>query len=229
MTRVAGLVGLPRSTAHRLLTTMESVRYATFDPATNRWMVGARALTFMGGRAEGDDLVRLARPVMQSLLRGIRATVSLSVPDGERVRVVDQVRHADAQRSFAKPGQRLPLHTTASGKAVLAHDLETERRAAMQASRLEALTPASITELGRLACDLGAVRERGYAIDDEESATGVRCVAVPVLDRRGAVRAALSVSGSVLTLTDARVPSLAAALTFAAKRMSANLGGLVLT
>jgi len=227
LTRIAGLVGLPRSTAHRLLTTMESLRYAAFDPATNRWMVGARALAFVGGRADGDDLGRLARPVMQSVLRGVRATVTLSVPDGECARVVGQVRHADAQRSFARPGQRLPLHTTASGKVILAHDPTDGRESALRAHSLPALTASSITEAGRLACNLATVRERGYAIDDQESATGVRCVAVPVVDRSGAVRAALSVSGSVLTLTDARLPSLGATLAFAAQRMTADLGGLI--
>lgn len=227
LTRIAGLVGLPRSTAHRLLTTMESLRYAAFDPATNRWMVGTRALAFMGGRADGEELGRLARPVMQSVLRGVRATVTLSVPDGEHARVVGQVRHPDAQRSFAKPGQRLPLHTTASGKIILAHQSHDGHGATLHERPLAALTAASITEAGRLACDLAAVRARGYAIDDQESAMGVRCVAVPVLDRAGAVRAALSVSGSILTLTDARLPSLGATLAFAAQRMTADLGAFI--
>ncbi|MET0275143.1 MAG: helix-turn-helix domain-containing protein, partial [Phenylobacterium sp.] len=120
LTQVAKLVGLPRSTAHRLLTTMESMRYVVFDPTSSQWLVGPRTRTF-GGVAEGQDIGRLARPIMRSLLLNSRATVSVSIPGQDDVRSVGQARLPGDRHALARPGDHLPLHTTAAGKVMLAH------------------------------------------------------------------------------------------------------------
>jgi IclR family acetate operon transcriptional repressor len=226
LTEVAKLVGLPRSTAHRLLTTMQSMRYVVFDPTNCQWLVGSRALTFGGGFEAGQDIARLARPVMRSLLTNSRATVSISVPDEEEVFYVGQVRLHDDRHAIPHPGDRLPLHTTAAGKVMLAHWTDTRREASLGAV-LAPRTPHSITDTAGLERELEAVRSRGYAVDDQESAAGVRCVATAVLDRRGHARAALSISGPILHMAEPRLAALGATLRFAAKRMTEDFGGAI--
>lgn len=222
LTDIAKRTGLPRSTAHRLLTTMESMRYVAFDTRTNQWLVGIRAMAFAGGADEARDLRRHARPVLQSLHAGARATASLAVPDGAQVRYAAQVRSERDRWAPARPGDVLPLHTTATGKAILAH---------WAPARLDAFLaetyPHDPAAREALRDDLETVRHRGYAVDDQATRPSVRCVAAAVLDRHGQPRAAIGVCCSLMQVDAARLPSLGSAVQFAAKRLAEGFGHAV--
>jgi IclR family acetate operon transcriptional repressor len=227
LTEVARLASLPRSTAHRLLTTMESVRYVAFDASTSQWMIGARARACGGAFAEPQDIGRLARPILQSIRLNTHASVSVSVLGEGDVRYVAQSRLAVERHPIPRPGDHFPLHTTAAGKIMLAQLSGAELDPFLRADRLAPGTACSITDLAAFEREIEAVRRLGYAVDDQESVTGVRCVAAAVHDRQGRVRAALSISGSILKMSDARVSSLGGTLRLAARRMTEDFGGAI--
>ena len=225
LTEIANLVKLPRSTAHRLLTTMSSLQYVEFDPISNHWLVGVRAFTVGNAFAQTRDLVRLGRPIMRVLLIEARETVNMSVIDSGGVRIMAQLEPMRMGRTLARPGRHLPIHTTASGKAMLAYWNSGELNDFLDSAALAAHTSFSITKPSALVKQLTEIRERGFAVDDQEHTKGVRCVAAPIFDSNEAPRAALSISGPIERLTDKRLTKLGATLVLAARQMTVDIGG----
>jgi IclR family acetate operon transcriptional repressor len=225
LTEIARRVELPRSTAHRLLTTMETMRYVAFDVRTNEWLAGVRTMAF--GAGDPKDVARLARPILQLLQTGARATASLATVEGPQVRYAGQARVAADRWAPARTGDLLPLHTTATGKAILAFwPVETLARYLAETA-LEPRTAASITDPAALRRELEVIRRRGYAVDDQETRAGVRCVAAPVLGRDGRPRAAVGVSCPLLDAPPGRLPSLGARVQFSARRLTDAFGSAV--
>lgn len=225
LTQIAKLVSLPVSTTHRLLTTMGALRYVQFDATTNSWLVGVRAFTVGSAFAQARDLGRLARPIMRSLVMQTEETVNLGVADPQGVCFVEQVSANPALTGRVRPGVHAPLHTTALGKAMLAHWSALELDGLLHTSPLHRRTPMTIVEVERLVDQLAIVRRRGYAIDDQENEGGMRCVAAPVFDAHGHPQASLSISGPVERMGEERLAKLGRMLSVAALRMTTDLGG----
>ncbi|MGZ4591966.1 MAG: IclR family transcriptional regulator [Actinomycetes bacterium] len=188
---IAALTGLPQGTAHRLLRSLQARGYVRHD-ATRKYSLGAAA--FRLGDAAQRSLARSAGPYLARLVDHSGETANLSVLEGDDVVYVAQVPSPHTLRMFAEVGRHVPPHTTASGKVLLAA-LPPERAAAvLRRTGLPRHTENTLTDLRELLAELDRTRDRGWAADEEEHETGVRCVAVPV--GRGAdVVAALSLSG----------------------------------
>jgi IclR family transcriptional regulator, acetate operon repressor len=227
LTELAKLGGLPRSTAHRLLTTMDALRYVEFDSSSNRWMIGVQGFALGSAFVQTRDLGRLGRPIMRSLMIEANEVVNIAVSESEGIRYVGQVRPVDQRASACQPGTHLPMHTTASGKVLLAHWDPAELDHFLQGRALARRTYSSIVEKAALVQQLGQIRSQGFAIDNEENSTGMRCVAAPVFDRNNRVRASLSISGSCGRLPDQRFHTLGRSLAAAARRMSEDIGAVL--
>lgn len=120
LSELSRAVGLPRSTAHRLLTTMEALRYVAFDRQKNGWSTGVQAFTVGAVFAQTRDLGQLGRTIMRSLMTQVLHCVNISVPEGEGVCYVGQAAANGFRQTAARPEAVLPLHTTASGKVLMA-------------------------------------------------------------------------------------------------------------
>ncbi|WP_343031162.1 IclR family transcriptional regulator domain-containing protein [Roseospira navarrensis] len=227
LTEVCQGVGLPASTTHRLLTTLQDERFARVDPATGLWSVGVEAFSVGNGFLRARDLVAMARPEMRQLMYDSGETVNLAVEDDGQATYLAQVECREMMRAFAKPGARVPLHCSGVGKALLAAtDGATVRRLLAERPPVRA-TAHTLADEGRLLADLEATRARGYAIDDQEHAIGLRCVAAAIRDEHGAPMAAVSLSGPAARITDARVPALGALVGRAARALTLRLGGVI--
>lgn len=220
---IARLVGLPRSTAHRLLTTMEALRYVAFDRHRNLWSIGVQAFTVGAVFAQTRDLGKLGRPIMRSLLTEVQHCVNIAVPEGSGVCYVGQVAGHGFRQTAARPGAVLPLHTTASGKALMSHWSRGEFDRYLQRGALKARTARSIIDADKLRRELAVVLDRGYALDDEEHDNGLRCVAAIVQDRHGTPTGALSVSDRSSQLSRERLTQLGPTLMLAAEQMSSEI------
>lgn len=226
LTEVCQAVGLAPSTAHRLLTTLQDDRFARVDPATGLWSVGVGAFSVGNGFLRGRDLVALARPDMRHLMYDSGETVNLAVAeDGEAVYLA-QVECREMMRAFARPGSRVPLHCTGVGKALLAALDPVEADRLIAAHPPAPMTGRTLVSPGQLLADLNATRARGYAIDDQEQAVGLRCVAAVIRDQHGEPLAAVSLSGPMARITDARLPGLGAMVIRAAAALTARVGGI---
>ena len=224
LTELAQQVGLPSSTAHRLLTTLEGERYVRFDPEGRLWSVGVQAFVTGAAFTKTRSLVTLARPHMRHLMEDGGETVNLAVEDDGRAVYLAQVECRQMMRAFARPGSRVPLHCSAVGKAILSAMSDKSLGRILQQQGMPRLTVKTIITPTVLRTDLQRARAAGYAIDDEEHAVGLRCIAAPVFDETGDVVAAVSASGPMARIVDDRMAPLAELVMAAARAISADLG-----
>ena len=188
-------VGLPKSTVARLLATLEDVEAVERDEEDNRlFRLGPmvqRLSTAAGGPAQ---LAGFARPYLEELTELTGEAAGLSIPDGYAMHYVDQTsaRHPVQIRDWS--GEVIPMHVVPSGLAIMAHwpDRQTE---AFLDRPLKQMTPNSVTERHAIKERLVETRESGYVWAQEELVEGINSVAAPVLERDGAVIAALHVHG----------------------------------
>lgn len=189
---------LPLPTIHRLLRTLVSLGYVRQTP-NRSYALGARLIHL--GEVSNRQLGALARPAMQRLVAELGETANLGVLDEDKVTYVGQVASPHAMRMFTEVGQRVFLHYSSVGKAILA-ELEPERALTL-ATQAGMPTPTthSIGTPEGLAKELELTRERGYAIDEQEQELGVRCyaVSIPAPDSRMAV----SISGPTSRVDEA--------------------------
>jgi IclR family acetate operon transcriptional repressor len=211
--------GLAKSTTSRLLTALERSGLVRRDTA-GRFRPGEVLVSYAcRGDAEAD-LVSVAQPILDRLGAQTGETVNLGVPRGGGM--VEQIAQVDSTYLIGGTnwvGMSVPLHCAALGKVLLAYGA-----AQLPRGRLEQRTGKTLTSRAALEADLAGVRERGWAVTDEELEPGLVAVAAPVRRDGGAVIAAMSVSAPAGRLTPAAVPTAAARCATAAGSLSALLG-----
>ncbi|MBC8158093.1 MAG: helix-turn-helix domain-containing protein [Alphaproteobacteria bacterium] len=222
---LAQRAGLPPSTAHRLLTTLERRRFVQFDNASRRWCIGVQAFTVGSAFLPRRDLIRSALPFMRQLMEESGETTNLAVESNGEAVFLAHVESHEMMRASSRPGSRVPLHGSGVGKALLSTMPEREISRILHKHGLRRLTPNTIVSPAELRVALAEVREIGYGFDNEEHSFGVRCVAAPIFDERGEAVAAISVLGPTARISDERVPDLGARVCRAAKLVTAELGG----
>ncbi|HEX2103274.1 MAG TPA: IclR family transcriptional regulator [Solirubrobacteraceae bacterium] len=216
---LADRCGLNRSTAWRILATLEDQGLVERDPATGRYSVGY-ALVALAARAGHEPLVRRAHPHLRALAEACAETASLAVPRRLQLVYVDQVQapHVMAANWL---GRATPLHATSTGKAFLA-GLAGDELAAALPSRLRRYTDTTITSRAALRAELDAVRARGYAVSRGELEPALWGVSAPVLDR-GRVVAVVSVWGSEARIRARGIEALGAGTAAAAAEIGARV------
>lgn len=225
LTELAQQVGLPPSTAHRLLTTLEQERYVRFDHEGRLWSVGVQAFVAGCSFTKSRSLVRLARPHMRHLMEDSGETVNLAVMDEGQAVYLSQVECRQMMRAFARPGSRVPLHCSGVGKAILSATPDKILSKILHQHGMPLLTVKTITSPSLLRAGLEQARAAGYAVDDEEHAVGLRCIAAPVFDETGDVIAAVSASGPTARISEERMLQLGALVLEAARAISTDMGG----
>lgn len=223
ITELSRRLGLGKSTVHRLCATLEHRGYLVRDPATGRYRLSLRLFQIGSAALDHLDLPARVMPALQALGDAAGETVHLAVLDGQEIVFIGKVESARPLQLHSQVGRRAPAHCTALGKVLLAH-ADAGLQARVLAGRLTRYTPGTITNPQSLQRVLAAVRERGYAVDDQEFEEGIRCVAAPVRDYTGRVVAALSVSAPAGRLGPDRDRALAEVVTAAARHASDELG-----
>ena len=225
LTEIAQQVGLPASTTHRLLTTLQHEHFVRFDHERALWSVGVQ--TFIVGNAflRNRQLVQTARPHLRLLMEESGETANLAVLDDDRALCLFQVECFQMMRAMTRLGSRLPLHCSAVGKALLQAMPERQRAKILHRRGLPRLTTKTITRPIDLNADLTRSQRRGYAVDDEEHAVGLRCVAATICDELGDAVAAISVSGPAARISEDRIAVLGAMVRRTAETVTHEYGG----
>ncbi|WP_454805937.1 IclR family transcriptional regulator domain-containing protein [Paraburkholderia fungorum] len=215
--------GLPKTTLYRILATLIEHGLLRRDATHRVYRLGFRYLELVRNSYLMPDLVAAAAPELRTLRDLTGETTYLAALDGSDVISLERCDGAHSQRSSATLGRSKPVYCTGQGKAILSRMPRDERDALLRGITLTALTPRTITDRRRLQVELRITAARGYAIDDEEIALGVRCVAAPIVDNDGCVRGALSVAGPAWRMSLARLELLGPELVEAARRVGAQL------
>ena len=224
LTEVSEATGLPPSTTHRLLTTLEAERFVRPDPNGGQWRIGVAAFYVGSAFARSRDTLALIRPYLRRLMEVTGETANLFVEsDGEAV-CIGQIESRHAMRAITGVGGRVMLHSSGAGKVLLAF-AERERRAIVCTGPLPRITEKTIVTQEALSQEIERIRKAGHAIDDEEHAVGLRCVAAPIYNEFDEVVAAISVSGPTARIPDHRLASLGDIVGKAAAEATRDFGG----
>lgn len=225
LSETAAQAGLAASTAHRILTTLESERFVRFDSATGCWHVGVAAFTVGAAFARTRDVIVMARPYMRRLMESTGETANIFLESGGEIVCMGQVESRHAMRALTRVGGRVKMHWSAGGKAMLANMRPEHVRLILDEHGLPGATSKTLTDAGALATELEKVRDAGVAVDDEEHAEGLRCVACAVLNESGAPVAAISVSGPKSRISDERLGQLRDAVKRIVGEVTREYGG----
>ncbi len=191
---------VPKSSMHALLRTMQRRGWLETDATGTLYSLGVRSLLAGSAYVDSDPVVRRTAPVLDQLAEQTGETVHLGRLEGGDVVYLAKRESRHPLRLFSSVGRRLPAHSVALGKALLA-EMAPEAALACLPPHLPAMTPKTITDPARLLDELDRVRRAGYAVDDEESASDLRCFGV-ALRQRGGTRDAISISVPVVRLGD---------------------------
>jgi IclR family pca regulon transcriptional regulator len=223
---IAAETGLDRSTTHRFLTTLLDIGVLVQDPATRRYRLGLPLLDYGYVLLNTLEIRRIALSHLHELHRAIEGTISLGVRDGTEVVLVERSFGPWVPSGGFEIGQRLPMHASATGLAILAFLDPAALERVLHELQLEPKTPHTLRTETALVERLASIRRQGYATSDEELLVGLRSIAVPIMGERNAAVAALSlarrttVDASMEELTDRFLPRLEGV----AERISAALG-----
>ncbi len=194
VTDVAARVGLPKSTAARILSSLEREGAVEQVPGETRYRLGPRIVTLASGLRDRRGLVAIAHPTLTALAGELGEASGLSVADGRTVHYVDQVDSPNPVSVRDWTGSRIPMHAVSSGQVFLAH-FSGPALARYLAEPLERFTPHTLTDAGALLERLRDVRRDGHAWVREEFAEGITSVAAPVAGADGEIVAAVHVHG----------------------------------
>ena len=219
--------GLPKSTVFKILSVLEHRGYVQKSEVTGNYRIGFQAYEVGNVYLAGLSVFEVVHPVLKRLAaRFPKSSAHLAVlpPTNGQIVYLDIVS-LNIFLSLVPVGSHYPAHSTALGKCLLAGLSEEELRRRLDGIALERHTSRTIVDRAQLNEHLAQIRAQGYAIDDEEMASGYFCVAVPVLDRRGATIAAISTSHAK-EATDEDVASVLGEMIRAGDEINRSLGYL---
>jgi DNA-binding IclR family transcriptional regulator len=223
LSEVSGELKLDRSVCHRYLLTLRDLGLVS-QPGGSGYRL-TMALFEMSMRLINQlEIKKIVRPFMEDMSLEYKETVNLGIKDGDQVVYLDKSESTQLFRAELTIGTRIPIHCTGLGKAILAFRPEDEQTTFCSGSEFTAYTPNTITSPKTLAKELTVIRERGFAVDDEEHFLGLRCVAAPLVDHSGFPNYSLSVAGPSSRLSNKRLMEIGSNLKSVCERISKVLG-----
>lgn len=220
ISEVARRIGVAKSTAHRLLTTLCARGVAEQNPDTGRYRLGMHLFALGQLAASRSQLHRTALPLLAELKQRTGDTIHLAVPDGVEMLYVERLETVREMALMSTVPRRIPAHATSSGKAVAAYD-DAFADARVRAG-LPVRTSTTLASPRDYRAALAKTRQRGYALSVDEAIVGLTSVAAPVFDHTGKACAAISIVGPTTRIL-ANVESPARLVRTAAGRLARQL------
>jgi DNA-binding IclR family transcriptional regulator len=215
---------LNKATALRLLVELEESGYL-FRDGDRRYAAGLKLTQFSRLDNFHSRLRDAARPELEGLCKETHETVNLAILHEGSVSYIDVIQSPHVFRLASRVAMRRPVYCTALGKALVAFTPQERREELLGSLTFTPHTAHTITDLVSFRRELELVVRRGYAVDQQESVAGARCVAAPILHPEGRAVAAVSVSGPMTRMSSDKVKLFAAAAIEAARAISARIYG----
>jgi IclR family KDG regulon transcriptional repressor len=184
-----------KTSAFRILFTLDKLGYVEKDPASGKYHLGLRIIAAARKTLAGGNLVQIARPYLKKLREEFDETTNLAVLRKDEITYLEIFESPHSFRMADTVGSRVPWHSTALGKSIAAFLPEERVKTVLKHSPMKRLTPHTITTLREYLKVLAKVRSQGYSLDIEESELGATCVGSPIFDSDNDVIGALSLSG----------------------------------
>jgi DNA-binding IclR family transcriptional regulator len=220
---IARRTGLPRGTAHRVMTTLREVGFVEQERERDQYRLGIKLFELGSVVLANMDLHREAKGFVEALTAISGEVVHLCVFDGMQSALINRTEPSRERTNTIVVMEASPAHCTGAGKAALAWQPDPVLNRLIRLG-LRSYTPRTITDPAALREELAAIRKRGYSIDDEELSPGIRCVGAPIRNLSGRVFASISVSGPARRLTRAKNQAMGRLVVHYADAISARLG-----
>jgi IclR family transcriptional regulator, KDG regulon repressor len=223
ITEIGKRLGVAKSTAHRLASTLVSEGFLEQNPSDGRYRLGLLLFSMGTAVRRRMDVSEQAVPHLHALRDQTGETVHLAVLHAHEILYLRNIESQHVIRPRSYLGVRMPAFCTSEGRAMLAF-LPPTLLADVLRMPMDSRTPRTVTDPRQLARLLAEVRSAGHAIDDEESEVGMRGVAAPIFDAAGAAVAAVGVVAPVQRLTKLKLQQLAPMVAQTARNISSRLG-----
>jgi DNA-binding IclR family transcriptional regulator len=223
VTEIAAELEVHKSTAFRLVATLESHELVERHAQRGRYRLGVGLLRLAGATATRLDVVQCGRPVIERLAEEVGETVNITVLSEGEALYVDQVAGSGALGPHNWVGQRIPLHATSNGKVLLAQMTASSFEELLSVTR-KRFTHHTIVDKEALRAEVDTVRRQGFAIAVDELEIGLTAISAPIAQSDGSVVASVSVSGPGFRLPEERVASIASQVVEAGREISSSLG-----
>ncbi|WP_445156504.1 IclR family transcriptional regulator domain-containing protein [Halomonas sp. E14] len=225
LSELAEMVDLAPSTTHRLLQALQGQGFITQDAELGVWKVDVKTFRIGNSFLEARDFVATSRPFLRRLTAQTGETANLGIRDGGTAVFLAQSESSQMMRMITRLGSRAPLHASGVGKALMAWLPDDEFDRVVAERGLARVTRNTLHSAESLRLNLAEVRRQGFACDREEHAIGLHCVAACLHDEHGTPLAAISVSGPVARIPEARLLELGELVRETAVEITARLGG----
>lgn len=224
ITEISQRMGLHKSTLHALLKTLQSLGYIEQSEANGPYRLGMKLFERGYLVLKTKDFVSVARPHLVRLAAETGQTTHLGVLDGHHGVYIDKVEGERSIIVYSRIGRRMPVHSTAIGKVLAAFQPKPVLQAILDDYDFEPITENTIASEAAFTAALAAVRETGFAVDEQENVRGVRCGAVPIWNHERRLVAAISLSTIVENIPMAEFEGFVGKLKKTGAAISRDLG-----
>jgi DNA-binding IclR family transcriptional regulator len=223
LSQITRKLGIPKSSAHSLLLTLERRGYLHRNVQTGRYMFGFKLFSLANMALKNIELREQARPFLKALMESTELTVHMAMLEDNEVVIIDKIEPPGLLKLGTWIGKRMDVHCTGVGKAYIAY-LPEEEIDRLIAPGLARYNENTITSARKLKEELARIRKLGYSLDDEEETIGLRCIGAPIFDHTGQVVASISVAGTTAQITSENLTWLAERVKQTASAISRQLG-----
>lgn len=224
VTELSKLIGVNKSSAYRLLKTLEENGYVEQVAEGGKYALGLKLCKFREKVLDRYAIRAIAHPYLEELTRLTNEAAGLSVRKGDTIYLIDCFSSPQYLGVILQVGDNEEMHSTAHGKTMFAAFPEEEKRRLLKETVREKHTEKTVVDADALMKEARTNAERGYAVDDEETTLGMRCVAAPIFDFSGRVAAAIGISGPIDRVTKEKIPEYAGIVCQIAEKISRKLG-----
>ncbi len=224
VTELAKELNINKSTAFRVLETLQRYNMAEKNKETSKYKLGPAILKLSQQLYKNLNVISIARPFMSAYSLEVGEAVHLCILANDSAVIIEQIMTDSRITVNAKIGSREPLHASSVGKCLWAFSSEEKREKIFAEVHYERFTEHTITDEAELRAELERIRTTGYAIDDLELSEEIRCVAAPVFNHDGEAQYAIGISGPAYRMKDQRLLTVASGLKNVAMKISEHLG-----
>lgn len=216
-------MGTPKSSTYQIINTLAALGYIRKIDDSSKYSLGMKLIE-LGNKAVSNLNIRnAAKPVLRALVAKLNETCHLGIMDGYEGVYLDKCEGTQPVRLYSWIGKRLPLHCTAIGKALLAWQDEQKIEEILNQIELTRVTENTIINPKKLKEHLRMVRDRGWALDDQENEPHIRCIGAPIRNTDGKILGAISISGLSVRFDGEYLKRLSREAMEAAEELSAKI------
>ncbi|SFJ47585.1 transcriptional regulator, IclR family [Halobacillus dabanensis] len=224
VSEISSKLSLNKSTVHSLLKTLKEHDYVRQDPDSGKYSLGMKLVERSNFLMNSIDVRSIAKQSLVELSMETSLAVHLVILDGQAGVYIDKVDSPTAIIGYSRVGRRVPIHSSAVGKVLVAYQSQEERNETLKDYDYKKQTEKTITNAQDFQEELQRVLTKGYAIDAEENEPGVTCLAIPIYDHSGRVTAAVSISAPSTRFSGDRIHPVISKLKQTGETISRKLG-----